>query len=302
MALAEEWEYSWLTQDRGMFMKKLNTHAIYLLGQRMRGLIVSEHKEGMTINDIFLKLFQARLALKGQVTEEFFSPSLKRSASAVLQAIYDLGWPDSDSVRVETETPIAEWQLNWLKHKARDFEIVLANELPGLATYVVSPKGIFSTDDLITNAELQIPEKHRSALSAKAIEDIRQAGKCLAFELSTASAFHMWRAVESMMDNYHEALTGKSFADSGITRNWGKYIPALEEANAEKKITVFLDHIRQEYRNPISHPDVTLELDEAFGLFAPAISVIGQMLREILEIQRKKTIVPVRPAKAAKAP
>ena len=74
-----------------------------------------------------------------------------------------------------------------MTQRAKEFETVLANELPGLATYVVSPKGIFSTDDLIANAERQISEKCRGALNEKARGDIQQAGKCLAFELPTAS-------------------------------------------------------------------------------------------------------------------
>jgi hypothetical protein len=187
-----------------------------------------------------------------------------------------------------TDTPLQPYQISLLSQKAKDFETVLANELPGLATYSVSPKGIYSTDDLITNAELQIPEKYRHVLSEKAKADIQQAGKCLAFELPTASAFHMWRAVESIMDSYHEALTTKNFADAGVTRNWGAYIKALEAAKAERKITVFLDHIREGYRNPISHPNEMLELDEAFALFGPATSVIGQLLKEILEIEERK--------------
>jgi hypothetical protein len=292
MALEQEREYCWVTQDRGLFMKKFNTYAIYSLGQRIGALTNLVHREGMTTDNIFLPLIRAELALKAQVRSGFFSPSLKRSAGVVLRAIYALGIPEDDSPPEpgKTDTPLEKFQINFLSQKAKDFETILANELPALATYSVSPKGIFSTDDLITNAELQVPETYRPALSEKAKVDIQQAGKCLAFELPTASAFHMWRSVESVMDSYHGALTTKSFADAGITRNWGAYIKALEAAKAEEKTTVFLDHIREEYRNPISHPNEMLELDEAFALFGPALSVIGQMLKEIVEIPKRKAM------------
>lgn len=290
-------------------MKKLNTYSIYGLGQRISSLTNLVHREGMTLNDIFLPLIRAEIALKNQIRSNFFSPSLKRSAGVVLRAIYALGIPEDDAPEMgKGDTPLQSFQISFLSQKAKDFETVLANELPGLATYSVSPKGIFSTDDLIANAELHIPEKYRPALSEKAKADIQQAGKCLAFELPTASAFHIWRGVESIMDSYHDALTTKSFFDAGVTRNWGAYIKALEAAKAEKKITVFLDHIREEYRNPISHPNEMLELDEAFALFGPALSVIGQMLKEILEIreQRQKAAETAAlagsPPKAAAAP
>jgi hypothetical protein len=290
-------------------VKRLNTHSIYLLGQRIHALVSLKHRDGITTDDIFLPLIRAELDLKSQVRSGFFSPSLKRAAGVVLRAIYALGIPEDDSPEtIKTDTPLQPYQISFLSQKARDFETVLANELPGLATYSVSPKGIFSTDDLITNAELQIPEKYRHNLSEKAKADIQQAGKCLAFELPTASAFHMWRAVESVMDSYHEALTAKGFANAGVTRNWGAYVKALEAAKAEKKITIFLDHIREEYRNPISHPNEMLDLDEAFALFGPAISAIGQMLKEILEIEERKKraaespTLPGPPSRAAAAP
>ena len=285
-------------------MKKLNTHSVYILGQRVQALTNLKHTEGMTLDDIFFPLLRAEMAIRGQVRGEFFSSSLKRSAGVILRAIHALGIPENDAFEAKTDAPIQSFQLNFLTQRAKDFEIVLANELPGLATYSVSPKGIFSTDDLITNAELQVPETYRSALSEKAKADIQQAGKCLAFELPTASAFHMWRGVESVMDSYYEALTTKSFLDAGITRNWAAYIKSLEAAKAEEKITVFLEHIREEYRNPISHPNEMLELDEAFALFGPALSVIGQMLKGILEIRKQKAVetgLAISPAKAATA-
>ncbi len=150
---------------------------------------------------------------------------------------------------------------------------------------MVSQKGIYSTDELIARAETHVPEKYREVLSGKATDDIQQAGKCLAFEVSTASAFHMWRAVESVMNSYYQALTGKTFAEAKVTRNWGDYIKALDGSKADKKITVFLDHIRAEYRNPINHPDDTLDPEEAFGLFGTALSAITSMTRAIVEIR-----------------
>jgi hypothetical protein len=205
-----------------------------------------------------------------------------------MRSFYEVGINSEEPIDSDTSVTISSYNLNSISQRAKEFETVLANELPGLATYVVSAKGIYSTDDLVSHAEMHVPEKYRPILSPKASDDIRQAGKCLAFEVATASAFHMWRAVESVMDSYYKALTTKTFPEAGVTRTWAEYIKALRSANAEKKITSFLDHIREEYRNPISHPDESLELDEAFGLFGAALSVIGQMLRAILEIMESE--------------
>jgi hypothetical protein len=147
----------------------------------------------------------------------------------------------------------------------------------------VSSKGIYSTDDLISHADEHIPESLRGLLPAQAKKDVNEGGKCLAYEVPTASAFHMFRAIESVMDAYYKALSGTSFANDGVSRNWGAYIKALQGKEADHKITVFLDHIREEYRNPVAHPTVTVDAEEAFSLFGVAGSVISQMLRAIKE-------------------
>lgn len=90
----------------------------------------------------------------------------------------------------------------------------------------------------------------------------------------------MWRALETTIEKYYEALTkGRTFEQDKVELNWFSYVKALREKGAETKITDFLDHIRREYRNPISHPTETLEPQEALDLFGAALSAIGQVSR-----------------------
>jgi hypothetical protein len=84
------------------------------------------------------------------------------------------------------------------------------------------------------------------------------------------------------MGTYYCAITkGKGFADDGVAMNWGAYIAALRNKGADNKITTFLDHIRDEYRNPHTHPDASIDIDEAQRLFSVALSSIDQMMRAI---------------------
>jgi hypothetical protein len=138
--------------------------------------------------------------------------------------------------------------------------------------------------DLISNADDHIPYALRAAVPEKAKKDLAESGRCLAFQLPTAAPFHMWRALETVMDAYYKALTKKSFEENKIMRNWAAYIEALENAHADKKITKFLDHIRSEYRNPVSHPSETLEPDDAFNLFGTGLSAIGQTCKAIIAL------------------
>jgi hypothetical protein len=269
-------------------MKKLNTHEIYVLATQVHPLTEIKYVAGTTntIGDVAYPIFKALFSIARQVNIQgsFFSPSIKRSAGELTRAIYELGIK-KDFWETDAKTPIQEYPYNSIATKAKDFETVLANEMPGLAIYSVIQKGIYATEDLISQAELQIPEGLRKRLSEKARDDLRESGKCLAYEVSTASAFHMWRAVETVMGQYYKFLSGgKSFEEDGVTnRNWGQYIKALNGKGANNKITTFLDHIRDEYRNPVSHPEESIELDEAFGLFNVGLGAITQMLREIPE-------------------
>lgn len=262
-------------------VKKLNTYDIYRFAMNVHPLTELEHTDEMRFGEIFLVLFNADFMLERQVEREtLFSPSLKRSAGAVLRAMFELGKPPEGIWGVGPDEPVDKYKLRRVVEAAKNFETVLSNEMPGLATYYVSTKGIYSTDDLISHADLQIPESLRPLIEGKAVEDIQQAGKCLAYEVSTASAFHMWRAVETVMCTYFKHLSGgDSFEAAGVQRNWAAYIKALNDKGADTRITIFLDHIRGEYRNPQNHPSETVDLEEAFTLFGVATSAITQMAK-----------------------
>lgn len=267
-------------------MEKLNTHSIYLLATVVHPLETIEHKEGMKLKDAYWVLLSAQIQLAWFIgTNSFFSPSLKRAAVAALNSITDAGmpttmpWDPGGADALDSQKELNSYNISLINAAITKFETVLANELPGLAIYHVDQKGIYSTDDLLTKADCHIPETVRKELPGKAAQDIREAGKCLAFDLSTASAFHTWRALETVMGYYYVSLTGKTFEESGVKQNWGAYITALKTIKAEEKITSFLDHIRGAYRNPISHPEETLESEEAFSLFSAGISAITQAMR-----------------------
>lgn len=91
----------------------------------------------------------------------------------------------------------------------------------------------------------------------------------------------MWRALEVVFGAYYLSITGKTFEEAKVRRNWGNYIEAMVTEKAEKKITDNLDHIRVEYRNPVVHPNVNVTPDEAFGLFGIGISAITQIMQAI---------------------
>lgn len=180
-----------------------------------------------------------------------------------------------DFTKPTRTAPITLMEKIQLQNAISQFRPALTAELGRIDVYFVKQKGIHSTRDLIERAERGVPDPH-GLLSDAAKADIQAGGRCLAFELPTASAFHMMRATETVMKTLM-ATAGCSAKDP----NWGNYIKAMEDVSVDKKITHHLRQIKDLHRNPISHPDVTLDMGEAQVLWSICISAISAMLGEI---------------------
>jgi hypothetical protein len=173
-----------------------------------------------------------------------------------------------------------------IQTRTEEFLTILNAELDKISVYHVAKKRIYDTNELIASACSIFSQTIANALPISAKHDVDEAGKCLAFEVPTAAAFHILRASEAVMGLYYQTLTkGRTFRDDKIARNWGAYIDALRKNGAEKKVTEFLDHIRAEYRNPITHPEDELNLDQALDLFNAEISSIGQIMNHVLTLR-----------------
>lgn len=157
----------------------------------------------------------------------------------------------------------------------RSFRYLFKGESQNLNVFAISQKGTHSILDLLERADENLSSDVRARLSPEATSDIVQAGRCLAFECHTAVGFHILRAVETLIREYHAKLTNSAIAPKN--RNWGIYIKKLRSSNAKSEIVGFLEHIKDHYRNPIVHPESTLTGDEAFALFYACLSAINQL-------------------------
>jgi hypothetical protein len=263
-------------------MKKLNLHEIYTFSKALYPL--SLLKGDMTFQSQIFSLWTAREALLTMLKEDSPLLATARRAGAKLVEVIDETVPRNLKGVVKAgDKSEMSYNAILIKDSLQEFESVLGNDMPGIAAYLVSQKGIYNTEDLINNAENYFPSDLRCLLPSQARVDLREAGRCLAYELATACVFHLWRAVEAVMLQYFHQLSGKPYEANN--KNWGAYIKRLEEAGADTKITVFLDHVRKEYRNPQTHPESNVDILEAQQLFGAAMSSINQMLKTIRTLQ-----------------
>ena len=60
--------------------------------------------------------------------------------------------------------------------------------------------------------------------------------------------------------------------------NWGAYIDKFDKSSIDAKIPSLLRDLKDLYRNPTLHPEVTLDEDEATTLLALGVAAIQQMV------------------------
>src|SRR3546814_11973446 len=63
-------------------------------------------------------------------------------------------------------------------------------------------------------------------INAMAKQEFKAAGRCLAFDLPTASGFHVLRAVECVLDEYYRKFAGPNAKEC---KSWFDYIAALQK-------------------------------------------------------------------------
>jgi hypothetical protein len=119
----------------------------------------------------------------------------------------------------------------------------------------------------------------------KVIEDIQESGRCLAFERSTACAFHICRATEGLMRAYYKKLTGDDWPPPPpkpkMRNDWAVLVDQLGVEGAPKKIIERLKELRED-RNSYAHPDVTVPIDEAPIVYETCTFVMFYIAKEMV--------------------
>lgn len=115
-----------------------------------------------------------------------------------------------------------------------------------------------------------------------ATSELRESGKCLATEQSTASVFHSLRCLERVLKAQAAALGVPD--PVGADRSWGKVLPqvkqkfdALPKGDAKafhEKVYAFIEAFRSPFRNATMHVESVYTGSEAEELFNAAKSLL----------------------------
>ena len=164
-----------------------------------------------------------------------------------------------------------------IKDNASRLVMLLDTDLAHQQVYCVFPKRAYDIQILTSDATQIFSVAVQSAMTEEEIYNIREAGRCLAFELPTAAGFHFFRALDSILQRYVRAVKGSLPRN----KNWGQYIKILEENGVDKKITSVLFQIKEFHRNPIIHPDERLSVEAALSLVGVAESALSMIVADL---------------------
>ncbi len=232
--------------------------------------------------------------------------SLKSSYSCI-QELKDLledyykAYIDSEQEQ-DAETKINYDKLQRIANTALKLQFLLKSELAIQQVYLITTKGAYDIEMLIYEPERVFP----TTLLRKIPEikyDITECAKALAFELPTACAFHLIRVFERVVRKYYiKHCNDKELAsNSTLKETLGQLIvkmrpsPEICTKNKDCKknpkdknnLLDILESIKDNYRNPILHPEIHMDMEEVLMLLGVINGAVSLMLKELDEVSNE---------------
>lgn len=281
--LPEYWG-RWFSSVEGSDMKQTDLHIFYRLGaglQDIRKLLVGASSD-QVMRWLFIPEKWLEAFLRETETENDSIPLVdsRKAAKKLFDKVRGILLPIYNRSRSDSSLSPDEYAL--LHAYLEEFESEFERECRQLDVFTVTQKGLLNPRLLIEKAEKQFPENLIKVMPQQTIEDLRQSGRCLAFEAPTACAFHACRGTEALMLRYYEVLAGKKW--SLKEKNWGAYNRELIKLGAPKSITNRLDELRKD-RNSYAHPNETVAPEDAPIVFTLCHTVMLLMAKEIEKLQ-----------------
>lgn len=206
-----------------------------------------------------------------------------------------------DAIIKQPNPVLTKGTFQKLAYRLFTFRDRLGGDLGHVYSYVLEEKGGRSVKTLWKSASaVLISPAVLASLSDFTVENIDEAAKCWVVDRPTAVGFHMMRAVEGVLREYKQLVTGQgvSWTDKrgevryqGFGTLVGDLEKKLEELKKNKtsfgKLDLGIGILRplgKLYRDPLAHPEIQhLREDDAKLAFESGISAINTMVQDVLD-------------------
>jgi hypothetical protein len=271
-------------------MNPISQYKFYDLGAKLHR--VTGNRTAVAAAEMFVPLMEAQAALDNLLKGDPIALELaKNDANALLAKLgsvfnkYFID-PSTRQFRYPARDDVMEaHELNLLRSLIEKFESSLAAELSRKAIYTVPKRGLFDTWQLAETAEDQFSEEVRKIMGDGLRDDVRAAGRCLAFGLGTAACFHLVRAVEAVLARYVNVFAGPAPAKSdvlwkeGVGRLHG--LKSREQGGVDLRVLGLLADVDTRYRTVLFTPNANFSVHDAMIFFGMAGSLITLMMEAV---------------------
>ncbi len=272
-------------------MKLFDQYPLYELGgslQQLKSAMARDAKPFDQLVAVFDASSHVSRLLKGQPLEISYC----RDTAERLKALLDTAseeFRNKEEGAYRAEKALHTWTASQIKSAIEVFEHQFSAEVKKTPVYAVPRRGIFDTERLVETADSHLPDSIRRTIPKFAVSEFRQAGRCLAFGLFSASGFHALRAAECALKQYYAAFLGDAKKDDitmGLIASHLKDRLEAKDTRLPKPNAATLRTIADITsfdRNPLTHKELELTEDDAAMLFNRAQGMISMMAREIID-------------------
>lgn len=157
-------------------------------------------------------------------------------------------------------------------------EAAAVAEASGMLVYVAREQR-FASDKLLHDVGFLMAPGVFESLPAIAQSDFSEAGRCIAYEVATAAAFHLMRGTEDVLRWFHKSVIKRG----GKATMWGPIVNELRARRNPPPKTLLdnLDNLRSNFRNPTQHPEKIYDIQEAQDLLSLSLDVVNRMVRHV---------------------
>lgn len=206
-----------------------------------------------------------------------FTDYLRQFEFPVTQrAAYELHQLGDEMAELPRDATFTAETARKLNDAIKILERTLFAEAHGKHAFIVTEKRIDVQKLLYDVPSLMGPGTF-IALPDIAKRDLMEAGRCIAFERSTAAAFHLLRGTESMLRRFYRSIVKRN----RVQLMWGPMVEHLRQRKRKpppKPLLDHLDNIRLSFRNPTQHPDKEYDIQEVQNLLPLCVDVLDQMV------------------------
>lgn len=170
--------------------------------------------------------------------------------------------------------------ISKIKDQFSSLEKVVFAEAITKRIYIL-PARRFNAEYLLNDPSKLLKNGAFEKFESIAKSDFTSSCRCILFGESTAAAFHILRATESVLKSYYYHHRKQNRLDKPM---WGNMVDQLRAKSRNKppeSLLASLDLIRKAYRNPTQHPEAIYDIDSAQDLFGVCLDVIGKMSNEL---------------------